>query len=200
VFPEAVRYDGFVSGYVLLAYSRTPDGEPHDILVLTSTHTRLTDAAVAAVREWRFQPTQDAAALAPRTVRLNFQAQGIVVLPFGKHMVQPLEPGLAGLAVGKSGEVPRLQDMPQAPRALNQPMPAYPAALAGTRMPGKAAVKFYVDEEGRVRLPQVTEATAPEFAEAALNAVSQWRYEPPRQGHRRLVVADNWQFRFGPEN
>ena len=61
-------------------------------------------------------------------------------------------------------------------------------------------MRFYVDEDGRVRLPEVIQATEPEFAEAALAAVKQWRYEPPQLGGRRVIACDNWNFKFAANN
>ena len=44
------------------------------------------------------------------------------------------------------------------------------------------------------------EASTPEFGEAALAAVAQWRYEPPQQGGRTIVASDNWAFQFKANN
>ena len=61
-------------------------------------------------------------------------------------------------------------------------------------------MKFYVDGEGRVRLPQVLAASTPEFGEAAKAAVSQWRYEPLSERGRPIVATDQWEFQFKANN
>ncbi len=200
VFPQAVMFDGMASGYVTLAFSRNAAGEPGDILVLETTHPRLAEAAVEAVRNWRFQPSNNADDLKSRTLRIGFKLQGIVVFPLGKD--NPLSSGKeeGGLKLAASVRVPQLQALAQAPKALAQPMPAYPAALRSRAVEGTASVRFYVDEGGHVRLPEVIAATAPEFADAALAAVAQWRYEPPQDRGRSIVASDHWAFQFKANN
>lgn len=199
-FPDMARYDGLAEGHVTLAFRRTPSGEPQDILVLESSHPRMASAAVAAMRAWRFQPTREPADLEVRTVRISFRLRGVVVFPYGKDVMQVTESGGHGLVAPKPVKVPRMQSMTQRPKALNQPMPDYPSALVAKRLEGRAAVRFFVDEDGKVRLPEIIETTAPEFGAAALAAVAQWRYEPPKAGTRRIVAEDHWQFLFKPNN
>jgi TonB family protein len=200
VFPEAAVFDGMAEGHVILAISRKATGEAADILVLEATHPLMADAAVDAARTWRFQPSNNPDDLKSRTLRISFKLQGIVIFPYGKDPGQLAEFEAGGLKLTEPVKVPRMQTLAQAPKVLAQPMPAYPAALRARAVEGTAAVKFYVDEEGRVRLPEVIEATTPEFADAALAAVSQWRYEPPQAGGRRIVASENWQFQFKANN
>lgn len=195
-FPGMARLSGLAEGQVALAISRTPDGMPADVLVLQASDPTLGVAAAEAARKWRFQPTTDPAELAARTVRIGFRLNGVVIYPFGK---QPAQEALAAMneqTLREPVRVPRLQSLAKAPRALTQPMPAYPAALQSRAVEGTAAVRFYVDEEGRVRLPEIIEASTPEFADATLAAVAHWRYEPPLDGGRRIVASDHWAFQF----
>ncbi|MBP7483161.1 MAG: TonB family protein [Lacunisphaera sp.] len=200
VFPDMVRYEGVVEGAVALAVSQGAAGEPQDILVLSATHRRLGEAAVAAVRQWRFAPTEAAGVSAARMVRLSFRLQGVVILPYGKNHQSELTAEQASAQRRSEVKVPQLQALARQPKALAQPMPAYPAALVPRGSEGTASVRFYVDETGRVRLPEVLAASAPEFGAAALAAVAQWRYEPPQHGGRTVVAADNWAFKFTAVN
>ena len=199
-FPYAALADGFSEGHVTLAIGRTPGGEPGDVLVLEATHPRMAEAALEAVREWRFQPTSNPADLEPRVVRIGFRLHGLIIYPLGKNTIQAPEDEVGSLALAKTPDVPRVQSLSASPRMLAKPMPVYPEALRSTSRDGTAAVKFYVDEEGRVRLPQVMEASTPEFGEAAKAAVCQWRYEPLSTGGRRVVATDQWQFQFKANN
>ena len=199
VFPDSVRDDGVAEGSVTLAVSRDLAGEPVDILVLSATHPRLAAAAVEAVRQWRFAAA-DSPDTAPRLIQLGFRLQGVVFFPIGKN----IEAEMAGRMIDKSTQVlltvPRLQTLSQQPKALAQPMPRYPGRPGERGLTGMVAVSFFVDEEGRVRLPEVVEATAPEFGEAAMAAVAQWRYEPPRSNGRNVVARDHWEFKFQTAN
>jgi len=199
-FPDMARMEGVPEGHVALAISQTPDGAPADILVLQATDPRFGVAAAEAAREWRFEPTNDPARLAPRTVRIGFRLSGVVVYPFGKRNLDNLRPALTEKEMNEPVRVPRVQSLSQVPKPLAEPMPAYPKVLHAKPVEGRAAVRFYVDEEGRVRLPEVIEATTPEFADAALAAVAQWRYEPPQHRGRNIVASDNWAFQFKANN
>lgn len=198
VFPATVVHEGVAEGNVILAVSRNAVGEPVDILVLRATNPRLAVAAVEAVRQWRFA-VEGNADLSPKLIQLGFKLQGVIIFPYGKNLTEEMASQTAALE-SRTSLVPHLQTLSRVPKALEQPMPQYPAALTDKGLNGTAAVSFFVDEEGRVRLPKVDEATAPEFAEAALAAVSQWRYEPPRSGSRTVVARDHWEFRFQGTN
>ncbi len=200
VFPDMARLEGLGEGYVALALGRTPAGEPTDILVLSATSSRLAASAVEAAREWRFQPTDDRAELVTRTVRIGFRLSGVVIYPFGKRHIEEIRDVVSEARLREPVRVPRVQSLAQAPKPLAQPMPVYPASLQSKAVEGSAAVRFYVDEAGRVRLPEIIEATAPEFADAALAAVALWRYEPPQHGGRYIVASDNWAFQFKANN
>ncbi len=72
------------------------------------------------------------------------------------------------------------------PRARVQVAPAYPFEARHEGRTGEVAVAFVVDEAGRVLDPQVASSTDPVFNEAALKAVSKWRFEPGTV-HGRVV-------------
>lgn len=199
-FPGSARLEGIPDGIVTLAISRDAAGVPGDILVIEATDQRFGEAAVEAARQWRFAAVPPGTNLPATLVRIGFRLTGVVfVNTFSTELA-----GLDGSTVAKKLRepvmVPELQSLTDMPKVINQPMPAYPSALTGKAIEGTAKVRFYIDQEGRVRLPQVSEATAPEFADAALAAVTQWRYEPPRKGMRRIVVAENWSFKFAANN
>ena len=195
VFPENLRVEGVAVGNVTLAVSRNAAGEPVDILVLSASHPRLAGAAVDAVQQWRFAPTAGTGPT-PSFVRIGFKVQGVIVYPAGKNYQDELVNEKAVEQLQSPMTVPRLQALSRVPRALAQPMPAYPARLAAQHVEGTAEVRFYVDADGRVRMPEVTGATAPEFAEAAKAAVAQWRYEPLGASTRAVVATDHWAFKF----
>jgi TonB family protein len=199
-FPDMARMEGVPEGQVALAITRTPDGVPADVLVLQATDPLFGMAAAEAARAWRFQPTNDPAKLGVRTVRMSFRLSGVVVYPFGKRNIDSPRLILDEKEISAPVHVPRVQALSQVPRPLAQPMPTYPVALQSKAINGEASVRFYVDEEGRVRMPEVIDATTPEFADAALQAVARWRYERPLDRGRAIVARDNWAFQFKANN
>jgi protein TonB len=71
-----------------------------------------------------------------------------------------------------------LAQLDQKPTAQTQTKPKYPGELRKQRITGNAVVGFVVDVEGSVRDAKVVKATHPEFGAAAVEAVSQWEFQP----------------------
>jgi TonB family protein len=191
-YPESVKQEGCTSGTVTAVISHDAVGRVTDVLVLDSTHARFAESVQAAVVRWRFGPDTVAGTTHAPLVRFCFTAQGAVMIQATTtHQV------MANRKQSDQMQFPTFGALDVAPKALEQPMPVFPAALRGRVDRGSATVAFYVDETGHARAAFVTEASAPEFAEAALAAVGQWRYEAPRQNGRPVVAMENWSFQFG---
>lgn len=74
----------------------------------------------------------------------------------------------------------------EAPRPAMVPAVEFPEVLLAQGIEGTADVSFVVDTNGVTRDIVVTEASAPEFAEAAERGIQRTRYVPARQGGRRV--------------
>ncbi len=199
-FPAGARMDGIPDGLVTLAIGRDAAGVPGDILVIDATDRRFAEAAVTAARTWRFAPVAPGTELPAELVRIGFRLKGVVYIAAHNQNKAGLLADYVAQKLREPVRIPELQSLAVAPKALHQPMPAYPAALTGQALEGSVKMRFYIDEEGRVRLPQVIEATRPEFAAAAMVAVAQWRYDPPTKEAHRIVTAEHWSFKFAANN
>jgi len=191
-YPESVKQEGCTMGTVTVVISHDAAGKTTDVLVLDSTHARFAAAVQTAVAGWRFLPDTVAGTTHAPLVRFCFTAQGAVMIQ-ATTSHQVMSHGIQA----DQRQFPTFGALDAAPKALEQKMPVFPAALRGRVDRGTATVAFYVDETGRARAAFVTDASAPEFAEAALAAVGQWRYEAPRQNGRPVVAMENWSFQFG---
>jgi TonB family protein len=63
-------------------------------------------------------------------------------------------------------------------RLIRQPKPAYPAELQQLGVEGTVVMKAIISKNGTVLNPTVVNTVDPRLAKAALDAVSQWQYEP----------------------
>src|SRR5208283_2959640 len=79
---------------------------------------------------------------------------------------------------------------------LSRRSPFFPLALRGKVEHGEAVIEMLVDEEGRVRLPRIVEATDPAFGYAAVQAAAQWLFEHPQSGGKPAVVRVRVPFSF----
>lgn len=64
-------------------------------------------------------------------------------------------------------------------KPISRRPPIFPVTADGKFTEGKAIVEVIVDAEGYVRLPRIISATDPSFGYAAVQAISQWRFDPP---------------------
>jgi protein TonB len=66
----------------------------------------------------------------------------------------------------------------QPSRLLRQPRPVYPPELQQAGIEGVVRLRGIVSKQGTVLNPEVMNSVDPRLAKAALDAVSQWLYEP----------------------
>jgi protein TonB len=59
--------------------------------------------------------------------------------------------------------------------------PEYPYEMKREGISGIVTVVFFVDEKGNVVDPQMQKSTNKGFEQAALNAISKWKFKPARQ-------------------
>jgi TonB family protein len=141
--------------------------------------------------------TRDLARTAHRdTIRFEFQRRH-PVLAMSQRGAGKSNFGLYGDQVGSGRITFREYDLRTALAPLETVMPRYPAALAKEHPREFASVNFVVASDGRVRVPGLTDAIEPEFGEAALAAVRQWRFAPPLQHGTPVQVMVDRTFRFG---
>ena len=94
-----------------------------------------------------------------------------------------------------------LPQLDHAPAPLRTVNPVYPSELARSSRGGHVLVEFYIDEQGRVRIPSVARETIEanaELAAVAVTAVSQWQFAPPVSNGRPVLVLANQDFSFRP--
>jgi TonB family protein len=197
-FPDYVRLSGNTKGVVTVAIGRDGEGRVTDVLVLDSTHAKLTQSTVAAVQQWKFLLPANPAPLGHEVVpivRFIFTSKGISLVS-----------ALTGSLASKDREVrenapvslPSFAELDSPPKPLTRPMPRFTGALAERVAGGTVTIKFFVDETGRVRVPIIVECSVPELGRAALAAVEQWRFEPPRAAGHETIALETETFSFGP--
>ncbi len=197
-FPHSLRSDGVVVGTASVILTRGADGLPIDVLVVGASHPKFGQAVAAAAREWRFAPVGPGERRVQRTPVLTFQftARGVILVPMGRQSTT--EGWTFGAPERRAAGIVAFEQLDSVPRAIAQAMPVFPRVLTGRVERGWAEVEFLVDEDGRVRVPVVRRESAPEFGDAALAAVSGWRFTEPRRHGRRIAAAAGWGFQFAP--
>ncbi|HMZ02226.1 MAG TPA: TonB family protein, partial [Burkholderiaceae bacterium] len=168
------------------------EGTVASVELLAASHPDLGRAAVAMMQAWRFT------ALAPTSAGSASAAASAVAVAAPLREVEyeqrfspakPVETGvpaslprlLERLAKGNAGIAGAGElDAPLSP--MLQVPAATPPALRAEQGTGRATVDFYVDEGGRVLLPELVSASREDVGWAALTAVTSWRFAAPRRG------------------
>jgi TonB family protein len=198
LFPEELTRLGVREGEVRLVLSVDHLGNLEDTLVISSTHPKFTDATLGAFKKWRFKPLRQSGqpVAATAMVTVKFETRGAVVTSMSSQdaamaFVMPM------MRNADAYRMHTLRELDQIPTPIAAPGPAYPRELKDKGVTGEVNVGFYIDETGAVRIPSVDAGEDPRLASLAIEALRQWRFEPPRSKGVPVLVKASQAFKFG---
>jgi TonB family protein len=200
IYPASLNRIGITNGFAAIAFSVDAEGKLVDYLPIAYTHEEFFRSSVAALTRWQFEPAR--AAGQPRAVvsqmTFNYESSGNVVeMTVGDDIhaqYNRMRPTVEVFRVSK------LNELDQIPVPVNIVRPGYPEAFLGSDLEGAATIEFYIDESGDVRLPVVIDQSASEFAGAAIQAVRQWKFEPPMKDGKPVSAIAKQRFHFKPSS
>lgn len=165
---EAMRAG--IQGVVELEAVVLPDGSVGDVRVVKSLDSRygLDNQAIAAARQWRFEPGrfEDRPVPVMVTLMLEFRQHANRQEPqddeFTKGAYRLGTPGLF------------------APKTVRQVVPKYTSGAMRARIQGVVVVEAVVDVDGKVDRVRIKESLDQEYGldYAALDAARQWEFQP----------------------
>lgn len=198
LFPDELTRQGIREGEVRVVLSVDSLGNLEDALVISSTHPKFTDAALTALKKWRFTPLlyRGERVAATAVVTVKFETRGAVVTSMTSHEAAM---GLVSSMMQKTYayRMHTLRELDQIPTPIVVRNPSYPEELEKKGIKGEVTVNFYIDETGSVRIPSVNADQNPVLAPIAIDALRQWRFEPPRVKGNPVLVKASQPFRFG---
>jgi TonB family protein len=196
-YPPEAAQAGLREGEARAVLSINEEGKLTDFIVVGWTHPAFGYAVANALPSYRFKPALVRSE--PSSVRMPvtffFEQRGAVVsMTGGEHLHQQFN-NLAGRPSVTSVLCPEHQlDRPLA--TTHVVSPHYPNEMRSRGEPGSVTIDFYIDGEGKVRLPAAGLGTHPSFGRAAVAALEQWRFEPPTSQGRPVVVRASQVFNF----
>ena len=196
-FPAALLSQGVTEGQVRAVLHIDADGKFQDCLVTGYTHRELVPELLAGVREWNFEAArQRGERIGTRAEAMfAFHARGAVL---SLTSIDALASGPNRLfAAEMISLLCRAADLDEPLRAIHTVAPHHPGrSVPQPPAQPTAVIDFYVDSEGRPRMPVVLRASHELYAIAAIEALLQWRFTPPRQGGLPRLVRATQAFAF----
>ena len=194
VFPQKVLTLGLLQGEAMVSIQIDAEGVLTDYVVAAYSHPAFAEEAVAALKQWKFQPAQIRGIPVSSTADFTFafKAGGVVVdltvFSVPELIHYRLAPNAAAFSACTLSELDRI------PTPTKIVKPSYTPEQARQNHPSHVTVEFYIDQQGHVRLPAVSRGTSEaneDLAAAAVAAIEQWQFEPPLlRGKPALVIAD----------
>lgn len=195
-FPMVMKHEGVSHGEARILININSEGKLVDTLVIAYTHEAFANAALTAIRQWRYEPS-----------RLNGE-------PVGTVADCSFEFNVDGILLVQRMGVPLFQKRdlfddrfaykPQAfsaldaiPAPVRMPSPVFPQDWEEKGMRGQVTIDFFIDESGTVRMPSVSSAVNPLLAASATAAVREWRFSPPLRQGRPVLTQCQQVFTFG---
>lgn len=195
-FPVVLMHDGITHGEARILLEVDAEGRLIDTLVLAYTHRPFADAALAAIRHWKFEPgTLNGEAVADCS--FVFAVEGTVFYTrFGPPVFERRDPFKPRFDY-QAQELIALDCTPSPQRVVS---PIYPKAYADQGMQGQVTIDFFIDEKGAVRMPSAVGGAYPLLAAAATAAIREWRFSPPLLRGRPVLAHCEQVFSFEPDS
>ena len=186
-------------GRVRVAVQADSEGNPADWLILAYSHRDLADSTVRVLPKWRFKPATIEGLPVSAQTEFDIEFRGPDVVTISPSMDQ-LEYLFRNMGLERIEYRPcPLSELDRIPLLLNVVSPHYSIEARDHGVRGKVEVQFYIDETGTVRLPAIVNADRIDLAEAALEAVRQWKFEPPTRNGKPVLISAIQLFDFGKD-
>jgi TonB family protein len=201
VFPPSLLRDGVTRGEVRAVLVVDDTGTLADFLVTAFTHPELATALGRNLNlsTFEFKPArQRGQPVSGRfEAKFAFHAQGAVV---SLTPVSAINSQLQSTIPERMTEVlASLQELDRPLAAVHQIPPFHPGRSRVPPSGGFVQLDFYIDGNGQPRMPVALRATDEEFAAAAVNALLEWRFEPPTRRGLPVNVRATQDFVFAPD-
>jgi TonB family protein len=197
IFPTVLTRQGVTRGEARVAVNTDPNGKLVEWLVVGYTMPEFAAEAVRSIKQWTFVPARQRGEPVGTTFELlfYFEARGVIVTT--TNTMEAMK-RLIMFDNGRYAYQPcSLRELDRIPTPLTTVMPAYPAELTQKGVRGETTVYFYIDETGVVRMPCVSPKENSALTALAIEALRQWKFEPPTRNGRPVLVRASQVFSFG---
>jgi TonB family protein len=196
VYPHGLRAKGVTEGDVTVVFSVDAEGQLEDVMPIAYSHVEFYTVTAATMKNWTFEPALNQGRPHPvvQFITLTFEAgHDVVSMSAADASVSWLH---SSGHLKDNYHVATLPELDAIPTPINVVSPGYPEAYLGSGREGHVTIEFYIDENGRTRMPAIIDHNGLEFGASSVDAVSQWTFEPPKRNGRHVAVMVKQKFRF----
>lgn len=195
IYPRSLIEIGVSKGTTRVVLDVDEKGILTDWLVTAYSRREFADAAMAAVKEWKFEPMKLRGETVPAQVEVvfSFEAGQCVI---SMDLATSLMARMASLMQDGGYRPSRLKELDQIPVPVQAIAPIFPETLMKQGVYGQVVVEFYIDEAGTIRMPAVISADHDVLGSFAIQAVRQWKFEPPLRGGKPALARVRQTFNF----
>lgn len=194
-FPATLSMQGVEKGSATLLLVIGKTGQLTDYLLIEASHPYFGKAVTNVLPSWDFSPLviNGQAVNAVRRLKVEFESSGSIISLTPSLALEALMPGVGRQnQEGQAYSVASLRELDQLPTPTKVVEP-YLYRSEGEKNHGLRVVfHFFIDQEGRVRIPIADESALAEVDELVLEAVHkalvQWEFTPPTIDGRPVVV------------
>ena len=199
VFPFRLSQTGITRGEAQVCINTDSKGKLMEWMVVAYSHPELATEAVSCIQLWKFVPARLRGEPVGTTIEISFyfEAKGVVITTTTLDLVAlatMFEPSRDIYAPCS------LRDLDRIPTPLTTIAPMYPMELAKKGVRGKVTVDFYIDETGAARMPSVSSHDNSELTALSVEALRQWKFEPPTRNGKPILVRASQVFNFDSRN
>jgi TonB family protein len=194
-YPVSMTSEGIYDGSAQVIINVDETGEILDVYLAEFSHPEFGRLAEEYIKKWTFQPAKLNGE--PMSVIKSFDfrfedRRGVFAL--GIHEAAASKLNFGRFAEGKRIYSPK--ELDEIPVPLEMETPIFPEEYKGQGILGTATIIFYIDEEGIIRMPHVTDYSHESFGKTALIAVNNWRFKPPTVRGKPVPIMVRQKFNF----
>lgn len=194
VYPYPLVFEK-VNGGATVAFLIDEDGRVARVKVLEASRPEFGLALAAAAETYTFTPAMKAGRPTKTLLRTKheFAQSGV------DSTISSKERSMIALEKNHPEKILSAKKLDTPIKPVSRRAPIFPSAMRECFDNGEAKIEVLIDTDGKVRLPRIVEATDPAFGYAAIQAVADWRFEPPVAGGKAVVVRVQVPFSFRQE-
>ncbi len=203
-FPYSLANDGVTSGTATYLIVVDNQGILRDHLLVSASHRLFGEAVGSVLPEWEYYPVEiDGERVnAKHRVTVNFEGGGTFVVGWDSPD-RIIDSRLSAEARGLNDEeyqIAQLDQLDALPEPLQVAQPTLPAPDLVPPEGLRVVYHFFIDEEGRVRIPWLDEQKLQHvddsILDATYDALMQWEFTPPKINGRPVIVRASQPFVF----